>query len=307
MRAASFTEYGPADVLRVADLPDPLPGPDGVVVRVRAAGVNPVDAKIRAGYLDGAFPAAFPIVTGWDVAGVVEAVGPAVSVYAVGDEVLGYVRKDHVQHGTVAELVRADVRHLAPKPAGVSFEDAGALPLAGLTALQALDAAGVAGGDTVLVHAASGGVGAFAVQLAAARGARVIGTAGESNHDFVRELGAEPVTYGDGLADRVRALAPDGVDAAIDLVGGDALDVSFEVVGDASRVASVTDAASVLERGGAYVFVRPDSAQIAELAAMVADGRLRVTVSRTFGLDEVADAHRHSESGHVRGKVVVVP
>lgn len=307
MRAAFYTEYGDVDVLQVGELPDPVPGPDDLVVRVAAAGVNPVDWKIRAGYLDALFPAGFPIVPGWDLAGTVEAVGPAVTSYAVGDRVLGYARKDHVQHGTTAELVRVAERHVAPLPEGVELTTAAAIPLAGLTALQAIEAVGVRDGDTVLVNAAAGGVGAFAVQLARLRGARVVGTASEGNHEYLRSIGAEPVTYGDGLADRVRALL-DGapVTAALDFVGGEeAVAVSFELVEDASRVVTVTDGAPVLQRGGRYVFVRPDSAQLATLAGLVADGSVVVEVSRTFALDEVGAAHELSATGHGRGKVVV--
>lgn len=307
MRAAFYSEYGDSHVLQVGDLPDPVTGPDDLVVRVAAAGVNPVDWKVRGGYLDGAFPSGFPIVPGWDLAGTVEAVGPAVTSYAVGDRVLGYARKDHVQHGTTAELVRVGERHVAPLPDGVDLTVAAAIPLVGLTALQSVEAAGVGHGDTVLVHAAAGGVGAFAVQLARLRGARVVGTASDGNHDYLRSIGAEPVTYGDGLSERVRAVL-DGapVTAALDFVGGDeAVDVSFELVADPARVVTVTDGAPVLRRGGRYVFVRPDSAQLATLAGLVADGSVRVEVSRTFGLDEVAAAHDESAKGHGRGKVVV--
>jgi NADPH:quinone reductase-like Zn-dependent oxidoreductase len=305
VKAIALDRFGGTDVLQLVDLPEPKLGPDWVVIRVRAAGVNPVDAKVRAGSLEPAFPTTFPLVPGWDVAGVVEQVGPAVPEYSVGDEVIGYVRKDVIGEGTYAELVAANVRHVAPKPASASFEEAAALPLAGLTAEQALDAAAVADGDTVLVHAAAGGVGTFAVQLATLRGARVLGTASERNADYLRGLGAEPVTYGEGLADRVRALAPGGVDAAVDLVGGESLDVSAELVADRGRIVSVVDAEAVLRLGGRYVFVRPDAAMLARLSDLVDDGRLRVEVSRTFPLEEAAQAQELIESGHVRGKVVL--
>lgn len=304
MRAAHITSYGGAGVLQVGDLPDPVVGPDSVLVRVKAAGTNPVDHKIRAGYLDGAFPSAFPLILGWDVAGVVEQVGPAVTEHAVGDEVIGYVRKDHVQHGTYAELVTATSRHLAPKPSTASFEEAAGLPLAGLTALQSIEAVGVGEGDVVLVHAASGGVGSFAVQFAAGRGARVIGTASERNHDYLRSLGAEPLAYGEGLAERVREVAGGDVDVVLDYVGGEALDVSFDLVRNASRVVSVIDP-GVLERGGRYVFVRPDAAQLGELSQLVDDGALRIEVAARFALGDVAQAHSLLEQGHVRGKVVL--
>jgi NADPH:quinone reductase-like Zn-dependent oxidoreductase len=305
MRAVYYESFGGPEVLTVGELPDPPVGPDGVLVRVRAAGVNPVDYKIRQGKLQGAYPWAFPIVPGWDVAGVVEQVGPSVTEYAPGDEVIGYARKDHVQYGTSAELVGVFPRHLAPKPASASFAEAAALPLAGLTAAQTLDAAGVGSGDVVLVHNASGGVGSFAVQLAADRGARVLGTASERNHDYLRSLGAEPVTYGDGLTDRVAGLAPDGVDAVVDFIGGQALADSPEVVKDPARIASVVDPATVLGFGGRYVFVRPNPEQLAELSEKVDAGRLRIEVARTFGIEETGEAHALVESGHVRGKVVL--
>ncbi len=304
MRAVFQESYGGVEVLQVGERPDPLLGPDTVVVRVRAAGVNPVDHKIREGYLRGAFPHVLPLVPGWDVAGVVDAVGPAVHDLAVGDEVLGYVRKDVVSDGAYAELVAASSRHLALKPPGISFEDAGALPLAGLTALQSLDEVRVAAGDTVLVHAAAGGVGHLAVQIARARGARVIGTASEGNHDFLRSLGAEPVLYGEGLVEAVRALAPQGVDAAVDYVGGDALRQSVEIVGDPRRTASNVDP-GVVELGGLYCFVRPDAAELALLAALVDEGSVRLEVQEAFPLDRAADAHRLLEGGHVRGKLVL--
>ncbi|MEW2383115.1 NADP-dependent oxidoreductase [Micromonospora sp. NPDC047707] len=171
MKAIAIDEYGPADLLTVRELPDPPVGPDVVLVQVRAAGVNPVDWKVREGYLAGAFPSHFPLVPGWDAAGVVAAVGPAVTGFAVGDEVVGYVRRDHIQYGTYAELVPAPERTLAAKPVQVSWAEAAGLPLAGLTAYQALQLGRAGAGDTVLVHGASGGVGHLAVQIARALGA----------------------------------------------------------------------------------------------------------------------------------------
>ena len=305
MRAVFQSSYGGPDVLEIGELPDPLIGPDTITVRVRAAGVNPVDWKIREGYLQGAFPHQLPLVPGWDVAGVVEAVGPAVRELAVGDEVLGYVRKDLVSGGAYAELVSASSRHLARKPAGVPFEAAAGLPLAGLTALQSLDAVGASEGDVVLIHAGAGGVGHLAVQLAAARGARVIATASARNHDYLRSLGAEPVLYGDGLVDAVQSLVPDGVDAAVDYVGGAAIAQSAELVKDVGRTASNVDPAAVAAVGGLYCFVRPDSAQLAELVAMVERGALRVEVQQVLPLEQAAEAHRILQEGHVRGKLVL--
>ncbi|MFC5668155.1 NADP-dependent oxidoreductase [Kitasatospora misakiensis] len=305
MKAIVIRRYGGPEVVEYTDLPDPKVGPDSVLVQVRAAGVNPVDWKVRDGRLDGLLDAHFPLVPGWDAAGVVRAVGGGVTEFAPGDEVYGYVRKDAVEHGTYAELVAAPVRTLARKPAALDWAQAGGLPLAGLTALQALRAVGVGAGDTVLVHAAAGGVGHLAVQLARAFGARVIGTAGERNHAYLRGLGAEPVRYGEGLADRVRALAPEGVDAALDLVGGDAVEVSAGLVADPARIASVADF-GVKARGGRYVWARPDAAGLAELAALADEGRLTVTVASTFPLAQAASAQALSAEGRTRGKIVLL-
>ncbi|MEN5072611.1 NADP-dependent oxidoreductase [Isoptericola cucumis] len=305
MRAITYSRFGGADVLELTDQPTPKVAPDSVLVRVRAASVNPVDWKVRGGYLDAILDTHFPAVPGWDVAGVVEQVGLDATEYAVGDEVYGYVRKDVVQGGTFAELVAAPVRTLARKPASLTFEEAAAVPLAGLTAYQTIRRAGVHEGQTVLVHAAAGGVGAFAVQIARALGARVLGTASERNHDFLRGLGAEPLTYGDGLADRVRALAPDGVDVALDYVGGDAVATSAAVLADGGTIASVVDDAARDDHGGHYVWVRPSVADLEALAALIDAGKVAVEVDQVFDLADAADAHRANESGHTRGKVVV--
>lgn len=305
MRAAVYDEYGDADVITVREHDDPPVGPDTVLVRVKATSVNPVDWKIRCGFLQGAYPHHLPIIPGWDVSGVVEAVGPAVVTgLEVGDEVWGYVRRDDVQWGTSAELVPAPERTVARKPAALSFEESAAVPLAGLTAYQTLvEALEVDAGDRVLIHAAAGGVGQFAVQIAAARGCEVVGTASPDNHAALRELGASEVI--DYHAGAVSEQLSTPVDAVLDLTGGDALDDAPRQVKDTSRIASVIDAQKVRELGGRYVFVRPERDHLDALAALAEDGRLRVGVARTFPLDQIADAHRLSESGHTRGKIVV--
>jgi NADPH:quinone reductase-like Zn-dependent oxidoreductase len=308
VRAAVYDRFGGADVLSVREVDDPPVGPDTVLVRARATSVNPVDWKIREGYLQGAYPHHLPIVPGWDVAGVVEAVGPAVRTgLQVGDEVYGYVRRDDIASGTTAELVAAPERTVTRKPAGLSFEEAAALPLVGLTAYQGvLEALEVGAGDRLLVHAASGGVGHVAVQVAKARGATVIGTASPTNHDWLRELGADEVLdYTAGPISKQLEDVGGKVDAVLDLIGGDALEDAPAQVHDPSRVVSIVDAATVLELGGRYVFVRPDRAHLDALTSLVDDGSLRVTVAETFSLDQIADAHRFSEAGHPRGKVVV--
>jgi NADPH:quinone reductase-like Zn-dependent oxidoreductase len=305
MKAITYRTYGGPDVLEYGDVPNPKLAPDAVLVRVKAASVNPVDWKIQAGYLDGVMDTVFPVIPGWDVAGVVEEAGVSVTEFGPGDEVIGYVREDFVSRGTFAEYVAAPVRTLARKPANLSFEEAAGIPLAGLTAYQALTRAlNVGSGDTVLVHAAAGGVGSLAVQIARALGARVIGTASERNHDYLRGLGAEPVTYGEGLADRVDALAPQGVNAVLDLIGGEALKLSPGLLAEGGRLASVADGA-VLGLGGRYVFVRPDAADLEALTVLAERGQLRVDVAATFPLEQTADAQRLNQEGHTRGKVIV--
>ncbi|MFH9404623.1 NADP-dependent oxidoreductase [Streptomyces sp. NPDC017638] len=305
MKGISYRRYGGPEVLEYGELRDPKVGPDQVLVEVRAAAVNPVDWKCREGYLDPVLDAVFPVVPGWDVSGVVVRPGPSVTEFSPGDEVIGYVREDFLSRGTCAEYVAAPVRTLARKPRSLSFEEAAGLPLAGLTAYQVLvKALEVKRGETVLVHAAAGGVGSLAVQIAAHLGARVLGTAGEANHDYVRSLGGEPVAYGEGLTERVRGLAPEGVDAVFDTVGGDTLKVSANLLAPEGRLASIADQ-EVREYGGRYVFVRPDPEDLACLSEWADQGVLSVHVQETFPLDRTADAHRLNQEGHTRGKIVV--
>ena len=304
MRAAVYDRFGDESVLRlVDDHPEPPVGPDVVLVRAHAAGVNPVDLSIREGHLTGAYPHHFPITPGWDLAGVVEAVGPAVVDVAPGDEVFAYVRRDDVQWGAMAELVPVPLRCLARKPQSLSFAEAGAVPLAGLTAYQALtEALDVGEGDRVLVHRAAGGVGFFAVQIAAALGAHVIGTASPRNHGFLKNAGAAEVL--DYSAGPISAQLAEPVDAVLDLVGGDTLADAPRQVRDRARIASVVDPAAN-GMGGRYVFVRPDGHDLEELARMADAGQLRVAIAKAFPLEQLAEAQRLVGEGHVRGKVVV--
>ncbi len=305
MRAVVYEEFGGADVLRVEDRPEPHIGADAVVVKVAAASLNPVDYKIREGYLRGLMDVFFPAIPAWDVSGTVVKAGLDTPELQVGDEVLAYVRKDVVQDGTLAEYVAVPVRTAAKKPAGLSFEAAAALPLAGLTALQSIRRAGLTEGQTVLVHAAAGGVGSIAVQLAVHAGARVVGTASPGNHDYLRSLGAEPVAYGDGLVDAARAAAPDGFDVVLDYVGGQAIETAPALLRPGGTIASITDARARDELGGQYVWVRPDSADLAHLADLAARGVVKVEIAQTFPLEQAADAYRALETGHTRGKIVV--
>ena len=309
VRSVVATAYGGPEVLAVVETDPGVPGPGQVLREMRAAGVNPADWKSYNGTW-GRDPAKLPLRLGLEVAGVVGAVGPDVPWPAVGDEVVGWPVR-----GAFADrlLVPADV--LVAKPPSLEWTAAGGLLLTGTTAWHAVTAVHAGAGDTVLVHGASGGVGAMAVQLARMRGARVVGTASSANHDHLVALGALPVTYGPGLADRVRALAP-RITAAIDTVGTDeALDVSLELVGDRRRVATVANfqrgpalGVQVLGHGpGADpgTTVRADARR--RLVEMAGDRRLRVLVGATYHLADVARAHRAGIDGVVTGKIVIVP
>ncbi|MEU7023389.1 NADP-dependent oxidoreductase [Streptomyces sp. NPDC046203] len=305
MEAIVYEEFGGADVLRhESEVALPVPGPGEVRVKTAAVGVNPVDWKRRYGWVELFYPTTFPAVPGLEFAGTVDAVGDGVTEYAVGDEVFGWSAT-----GAYAEYAIADI--VAPKPAGLSWEHAVAIPVAGETAQRVLDALGVREGETLLLHGAAGAVGSVAVQLAVAAGVMVIGTASERNHAFLRELGAIPVTYGDGLADRVRAAAPRGVDAVFDAAGHDTLPVSIELLGgDTSRIVTIAaadaDAHGVVFSG---VRVADDLARrwLAEHARLAVEGRLRLDVAEVLPLKDAARAQELSESGHTRGKIVLVP
>jgi len=307
MRAIAIERFGGRDELRPMDLPDPKVGPDSVLVRVRKTGINPVDCKLSEGYLDAAFNHRFTVVLGWDVAGVVDQVGPAVVDLAVGDEVYAYGRKTEVAGGTYAELVSLPAAMVARKPAGLSFTQAAGVPLAALTAWQALvEAAGVQRGERVLVQAAAGGVGHLAVQIAVARGAEVIGSASPANHDFVRSLGATEVI--DYTAGPVAGQVDPQVDVLFDLFGGDALADARGAVRSGGRVVSLAEPQPAGDREdlqGRYVFVHPSADGLDALTALFDAGDLRVEVAATYPLEQAGAAHERLEEGHVRGKLVL--
>ena len=303
MRAITYDQYGDPDNLTLSDVPEPKLGPAEVLIRVRSAAVNPVDWKVAAGGLDGLMNVVFPVIPGWDVSGVVEGVGLDTPEFQPGDEVIAYARKDWVQGGTFAELVTAPVRTVARKPKSLDWHQAAGLPLAGLTAYQLLARLGLKEGETVLIHAAAGGVGLFAVQIAKALGARVIGTASEGNHEFLRGLGAEPVSYADGLADRVRELAPHGVDVVADFVGG-VLETTQAVLKEGGRHGSVADG-TVAGAGGISAWVRPNAEDLSALGDLADDGKLTVPVAEVFQLADAPKALELSQTGHVRGKIAI--
>jgi NADPH2:quinone reductase len=299
--------FGGPENLELQEISLDEAGSAQVRVSVRAAGVNPADVK---SYRNEGDPSRLPLPLGYEASGVVTEVGPGTSV-AVGDEVIVFRTS-----GAYATDLIVDESTLTPKPPALDWPAAAGLLLAGATAVHTLEATGVTAGDTVLVHGATGGVGLNAVQLARLRGARVIATAGERNHDLLRELGAEPVTYGDGLADRVKALASDGVDAALDLVGTDeAMDVSLALVADRGRIASIANfdrgpREGIRLLGGGPGADAGDDLRMAarsELARLAGAGDLRVLVAATYPLAEAADAHRQIATGHTTGKIVLLP
>lgn len=303
MKAITYSKYGSPDVLELTEQPMPKVGPGMVLVKVKAASVNPVDWKIMAGYLDAAMDLQFPAVPGWDVAGVVESVGIDSQQFKPGDEVISYGRKDYVHGGSFAEYIALPERLLARKPATLEWNESAGLPLAGLTAYQVLNRLGLTSGETVLIHGGAGGVGSMGIQIAVALGAHVIATASEKNHVFLRSLGAHPITYGDVLADRVRSLRPDGVEVVADFVGGN-LEATLAVLADGGRHASIADS-DVEEHGGTWMWVSPVGAQLQQLADLVDDRKMRVEVAEVFPLDRAADAFRLNMDGHTRGKIVV--
>jgi len=299
--------FGGPEQLRVEEVPLAEPGPGEVRVSVRAAGVNAYDAKVYAA----GDPAKLPIRLGFEAAGVVSAVGDDVTGWSVGDEVIAF----RASGAYASDLVVGDSA-LTSKPPALGWAEAAGVMLTGAAAWHTLEATGVSDGETVLVHGASGGVGLAAVQLARLRGARVIATAHPRNHDLLRELGVGPVAYGEGLLERVRALAPDGVDAALDLVGTDeAMDVSLALVADRSRIATIANFERAPREGvrllgngpGADAGTEIRDAARAELARLAGAGKLRVVVGATYALDDAADAHRQILTGHTTGKLVLLP
>ncbi|CAM5644084.1 NADP-dependent oxidoreductase OS=Streptomyces tendae OX=1932 GN=F3L20_09400 PE=4 SV=1 [Streptomyces tendae] len=301
MKAIVFDAFGGTEVLYEAEIAVPEPGPGQVRVRVRAVGVNPVDGKIRSGSMEAIFPTTLPAVPGGEIAGVVDAVGADVDHLKAGDEVLGWS-----DTGSLAQYALAPASVLAPKPAGLDWAHAAALPVASDGAERVLDLLNVGAGETLLIHGASGALGTIAVQLAVARGARVIGTAGAGNQDYVTSLGATALVYGDGPVERVRALAPEGVDAVFDAAGKGALEDSITLRGGTDRIVTTADFRA---RELGVVFAegpqRRSAARLAEIARQAADGKLVTTVGATYPLARAAQAQQASDAGHNRGKIVL--
>lgn len=299
-RAVVFFEHGEPSVLRLVELPEPHAGARQVRVRMRGAGVQPFDCAFRRGDLRSFMPATFPQVLGNDFAGVVDEVGDEVTGVHVGDDVLGFCTL-----AAHAELIVVEAAAVVPRPPTLPWEVAGGLSASGQTALNALRDLDVKAGETLLVHAAAGGVGTIAVQLAREWGARVIGTASPHNHSWLESLGVAPVTYGAGLAERVRSVAPGGVDVCLDCIGGEAVPVSLELVGDRNRVGTIADYSAVEKYGVRRPGGERTAGKLSELVELHAAGRLRLPIHLAVPLARAAEAHAAVETGHVRGKVVI--
>lgn len=304
-RAVRFDRYGDVDVLQVVEVDRPTPGPGEVLVRVKAAGINPGEASIRKGLMHELWPATFPSGEGSDLAGVVEALGEGVEGFSAGDEVIGFTDRRASQ----AELVVVPDENLVHRPPNVSWEVAGALFVAGTTAYAAVRAVDLAPGETVVISGAAGGVGSIAVQLARLAHARVIGLASEHNHGWLRDHGVIPVAYGEGVAGRIPAAAGGPVDAFIDTFGGGYVDLALELGVSPKRIDTIADFEAARRHG-----VKTDGNTagasrevLAELAHLVDSGELEVPIADVFPLERVRDAYRELEGRHVRGKIVLVP
>lgn len=298
VRAVRFDHYGDADVMRVVEVEEPHAGPGQVRIAVRSAGVNVIDWKIRSGAMAAMMPVPLPSGVGMDAAGVVDEVGDQVDDVVVGDEVFGFGSATYAEHAVLTSW--------AVKPAALDWIEAGGYPVPVETAIRSLDCLGLVAGQTLLISGASGGVGSAATQIARAREVRVIGSASEANHTYLRSLGAQPTTYGPGLVERVRALAPGGVDAALHLAGSGLIPELIELTVDAARVLSLADYGAA--KYGAITAPLPtrQSAALAEAAELIEAGALRIPVQEAFTLDTAASAHIASQAGHVVGKLVIV-
>ena len=302
MKAIVYHEFGGPDVLWLEEVAQPHAGPGQIRLKVVAAGVNPMDYKVRRGWMQQLIPPSFPTVPGLEAAGVVDEVGAGVTGVSIGDEVLG-----RTVTGAYAQY--ALVEDHAPKPAGLDWASAAALPVALDTSDGVLDLLKVTEGETLLIHGASSVVGSVGVQLAVARGATVIGTAAPDNHDYLRSIGATPVAYGDHLADRVRSVAPQGIDAVYDATGYDVLDVSIDLRGGTTdRIVTIADIHAP-DRGITLATAgrRRFGPRLADYARLAADGGLHIRIAHAFPLAEAAQAQQASESGHPRGKLILRP
>lgn len=312
MKAAFYEQFGTPEEkpVRIGELPKPTAGEGEILIRVKAAGVNPVDAYTVRGMLNNAIPCKFPLIPGWDVAGVVEETGHAARRFKKGDEVYAYARRPEIQHGTFAEYISLPEAYVAKRPETVSWEEAGGIPLVALTAWQSLfDAGKLKAGQIVLIIGASGGVGSVAVQLAKNAGAKVIAVASEPNHGFLKELGADScIDYTiDDVAGAVKKAAARPLDLIYDCSRGDVLSQTHDLLKEGGHLISITNSNPERREDVTfqYVFVEPNAPQLDQLAALADAGKLKIHVSKTYPLDQAADALRDIESLHTKGKIVI--
>jgi NADPH:quinone reductase-like Zn-dependent oxidoreductase len=302
MKAIVYRQYGGPEVLELVELPEPKVGQSSVLVQVKAAALNPADIGMQAGAADSIVDAWFPVIPGWDVAGVVQAVGPGVTEFRPGDEVVGFVYEGILRHGTYAERVAAAVSYFAPKPRAATWAQAAGLPLAGLTAYQAVVRhIHLSKGETLLIHGAGGSVGSLAAQIAVSLGARVIGSASRADDPYLVSLGVEPVHYDGDLVEKVRQLAPRGVDATLDCAGRGVLAKTAPLYGEKTRVFSIADAAP----GATTIFARPDQGDLVKLVELVDAGRLTVRIAATYPLERALEAQKALVQGRLSGKIIL--
>jgi NADPH2:quinone reductase len=304
-KAVRFDHYGDRDVLYIADVDVPSPAPGEVVVEVRAAGINPGESSIREGALQHLFPATFPSGEGSDLAGVVSSVGDGTTEFAVGDEVMGW----SWQRSSHAEYASVPVSQLIPKPPQLTWEVAGSLYVVGCTAYAAVRAVGAGEGDTVAVAGAAGGVGTVVVQLLRTKGATVLGIASEGNHQWLSAHGVVPVSYGDGLAERLSAAAPQGIDAFIDLFGPEYVQLAADLGVEPARIETIISREKAAELG-AKVEGSGDASTpevLSEMAQLVATGQIEIPIAATYPLDQVREAFAVLEERHTHGKIVLIP
>ena len=312
MKAVFIDGFGDPDQVKTGELDKPEPGEGEVLVRVKSAGVNPVDAAVVRGMMKDVIPSKFPMIPGWDVAGIVEETGHSASRFKEGDEVYAYARRPVIQHGTFAEYISLPESYLALRPQNISMEAAGGIPLVGLTAYQSLfDAGNLQEGQTVLILGASGGVGTLAIQLAKMKGAKVIGVASKANHAYMKDLGAdETIDYKENhVGEAVKKIEPNGVDLIFHCSRGNSLEQSIDTLKSGGHLVSITKREPEISDDihFRYVFVEPNAVQLEELSKLAEDGKLKIPETETFTLDEAGKALQKIETLHTKGKLIITP
>lgn len=313
MKAMVIESFGGVDELKLVDIPTPQPKDNEVLIQVEYAAVNPVDWKIREGLLKSRIPHEFPLIPGWDASGTIVSIGKNVRNFKVGDQVFAYCRKPIIKEGTYAEFICFDASQVSKKPSNISFAQAAAIPLAALTAWQALfDFAHLQKGQTILIHAGSGGVGSFAIQFAKTNGARVLTTCSQANHDYVKRLGADLCIdyHKDNFVDKVQQLAGGKIDVVLDTVGGKTLKDSIALVKPGGCLVSITEplAPEVCEKNkikAGFIFVRPDGQELNQISKLIEEGKVQVPEIQELNLKDAGKAQEMSRQGHTRGKIVL--